>query len=376
MPNPLVKLWKYLTASANAQIDQRADPKIQIAQAIEAEQQRHQALANQAAAVLGNQRQLEMRLNRQLGEVEKLQASARQALVLADKTRAGGDAAQGGRVRERRAGLRHPAGRRRAVDGGPQAQPRRGPAGRRAGPRRGRAEPDAAADHAGRAHQADEPARAGQDAGARGRLACARSTSCRRRATRRACRRSATRSRRRYANALGQAELAQSSVEGRMLEVQKATLDVAGASRLDQIRASMSAGPAAVEGSQAAAAIEQGAPPVAAAGRRAARGPAGRASRDHGLRHRETRGHRAAMSSVPEYPPPSYAGSAGEADRVGARRRHAARAADGRGQRGPLPGHRARRPAGPSGSTAGRWARGRRARRRTSTAASPSRSTC
>ena len=92
MPNPLVKLWKYLTASANAQIDQRADPKIQIAQAIEAEQQRHQALANQAAAVLGNQRQLEMRLNRQLGEVEKLQASARQALVLADKTRAGGDA--------------------------------------------------------------------------------------------------------------------------------------------------------------------------------------------------------------------------------------------------------------------------------------------
>ena len=51
-----------------------------------------------------------------------------------------------------------------------------------------------------------------------------------------------------------------------MLEVQKATLDVAGASRLDQIRASMSGGPAAVEGSQAAAAIEQGAPPVPAAG--------------------------------------------------------------------------------------------------------------
>jgi len=67
----------------------------------------------------------------------------------------------------------------------------------------------------------------------------------------------------RYANALGQAELAQSSVEGRMLEVQKATLDVAGASRLDQIRASMGgSGPTAVEGSQPAAAIEQGAPPV------------------------------------------------------------------------------------------------------------------
>jgi phage shock protein A len=65
----------------------------------------------------------------------------------------------------------------------------------------------------------------------------------------------------RYANALGQAELAQSSVEGRMLEVEKATLDVAGASRLDQIRAAM-ATPAAVESGPAVSAIEQGAPPV------------------------------------------------------------------------------------------------------------------
>jgi hypothetical protein len=48
-----------------------------------------------------------------------------------------------------------------------------------------------------------------------------------------------------------------------MLEVQKATLDVAGASRLDQIRASMGgSGQTAVEGGQQAAAIEQGAPPV------------------------------------------------------------------------------------------------------------------
>jgi hypothetical protein len=47
-----------------------------------------------------------------------------------------------------------------------------------------------------------------------------------------------------------------------MLEVQKATLDVAGASRLDQIRASMGGGTPAVEGSQPAAAIEQGAPSV------------------------------------------------------------------------------------------------------------------
>jgi phage shock protein A len=62
----------------------------------------------------------------------------------------------------------------------------------------------------------------------------------------------------RYANALGQAELAQTSVEGRMLEVQKATLDVAGASRLDQIRASM--GQPAITGQAAAPALEEGTP--------------------------------------------------------------------------------------------------------------------
>jgi phage shock protein A len=64
----------------------------------------------------------------------------------------------------------------------------------------------------------------------------------------------------RYANALGQAELAQTSVEGRMLEVQKATLDVAGASRLDQIRASM--GQPAITGQNAAPALEEGTPSV------------------------------------------------------------------------------------------------------------------
>jgi phage shock protein A len=43
----------------------------------------------------------------------------------------------------------------------------------------------------------------------------------------------------RYAKALGSAELAGTTVESRMLEVEKSTLDVAGQHRLDQIRASM-----------------------------------------------------------------------------------------------------------------------------------------
>lgn len=91
MANPFVKAWKYLMASFSSKIDEYADPKVQIQQAIEEAQRQHQALSQQAAAVIGNQRQLEMKLSRQLDDVGKLQASARQALVLADEARSKGD---------------------------------------------------------------------------------------------------------------------------------------------------------------------------------------------------------------------------------------------------------------------------------------------
>src|SRR5690348_17906874 len=91
MANPFVKGWRYMMALFGAKIDEYADPKVQIQQAIEDAQRQHQALAQQAAQVIGNQRQLEMKLSRQMSEVEKLQASARQALVLADQARAKGD---------------------------------------------------------------------------------------------------------------------------------------------------------------------------------------------------------------------------------------------------------------------------------------------
>ncbi len=94
MANPFVKAWKYLTALFNSKIDEHADPKIQIQQAIEEAQRQHQALTQQAAQVIGNQRQLEMRLNRQLADIEKLQANVRQALTLADQATAAGDAAK------------------------------------------------------------------------------------------------------------------------------------------------------------------------------------------------------------------------------------------------------------------------------------------
>jgi phage shock protein A len=261
MPNPFVKLWKYLTASANAQIDQRADPKIQIAQAIEAEQQRHQALANQAAAVLGNQRQLEMRLNRQLGEVEKLQSSARQALVLADKTRGAGD-----------------ANKAAEYENAAQAFATQLVAAEQAMEDLKRSH-DEALGAAEQARGAVEQSRMrlqttlAERTKLMSQLEQAKMQEHVASSMRQVNELSAPgntpslsevrdKIERRYANALGQAELAQSSVEGRMLEVEKATLDVAGASRLDQIRAAMSGGAAAVEGAPAPAAIEQGTPPV------------------------------------------------------------------------------------------------------------------
>src|SRR5436309_6079284 len=94
MANPFVKFWKYLMASFSSKIDEHADPKVQIQQAIEDAQRQHQALTQQAAAVIGNQRQLEMKLSRQMSQVEQFQAQARQALVLADKARAEGDEAK------------------------------------------------------------------------------------------------------------------------------------------------------------------------------------------------------------------------------------------------------------------------------------------
>src|SRR5918997_148291 len=169
MPNPFVKLWRYLTASANAKIDEKADPKIQIAQAIE-----------QARGAVEQSR---MRLQTTLAERTKLMSQLEQAKM-----------------------QEHVAASMRQVN------------------------------------ELSAPGNTPSLSEVRDKIEA------------------------RYANALGQAELAQTSVEGRMLEVQKATLDVAGASRLDQIRAGMNSGPQAVEGSQATAAIEQGAPAMPATG--------------------------------------------------------------------------------------------------------------
>jgi phage shock protein A len=90
----LRRAWKYMTAALSGKLDEIADPKVQIEQAIDEAKRQHELLSQQAASVLGNRRQLEMKLARQMEDVEKLQASTKQSLVLADRERAAGDEAK------------------------------------------------------------------------------------------------------------------------------------------------------------------------------------------------------------------------------------------------------------------------------------------
>jgi len=83
--------WKYLTAKTNASFNEKADPKIQLEQAIAEAQEQHRRLKEQAANVIANQKQAEMRLNRSMQEYEKLNGNTRQAVLMADDATKAGD---------------------------------------------------------------------------------------------------------------------------------------------------------------------------------------------------------------------------------------------------------------------------------------------
>ncbi|MEV0644232.1 PspA/IM30 family protein [Phytomonospora sp. NPDC050363] len=239
MANPFAKGWKYLMALFGAKIDQYADPKVQIQQAIEESQRQHQTLVQQAAAVIGNQRQLEMKLSRTMSDVEKLQASARQALVLADKTRADGDEAKATEyenaaqvfaaqlvsaeqsmedlktLHDQAIGAAQQA--RKAVENNAMMLQQR------------LAERTKLMSQLEQAKMQETIANSLESMSA---LAAPKNVP--------SLDEVRDKIEQRYASAMGRAELAQNSVEGRMLEVQKSSLDMAGSARLEQIRASLS----------------------------------------------------------------------------------------------------------------------------------------
>lgn len=263
MANPFVKGWKYMMALFGAKIDEYADPKVQIQQAIEDAQRNHQALTQQAAAIIGNQRQLELRLTRQIGQVEQLQASARQALVIADQKRAEGNEAEAQKYEESAQlfatqlvaaeqgmedlktlhdqALGAAAQAKRAVDNNAMVLHQK---------------LSERTKLLSQLEQAKMQERVAQSLESMSTLSAPGNVP--------SLDEVRDKIESRYANAMGRAELASNSVEGRMLEVQKSALDMAGNSRLDQIRASMA-------GEKLAAAPDR--PAVGAAGPAAVSGP-------------------------------------------------------------------------------------------------------
>ena len=238
MANPFVKGWRYMMALFGAKIDEYADPKVQIQQAIEDAQRQHQALVQQAAAVIGNQRQLEMKLSRQMSEVEKLQGMARQALVLADRARAAGDEAEAQKYEQTAQTLAT-----QLVSGEQSMEDLK-------------TLHDQALSAAGQARKAVENNAMvlQQRIAERSRLLSQLEQAKMQETVAKSLESMSSlaapgntpsldevrdKIEQRYANAMGRAELASNSVEGRMLEVQKSSLDMAGSSRLEQIRASM-----------------------------------------------------------------------------------------------------------------------------------------
>jgi phage shock protein A len=87
----LRRWWAYITAKLGTSLEERADPKVQLEQAIAEAQDQQRRLKEQAANVIAHQKQTELRLNRAMGELEKVNGNARQAVLMADEAAKTGD---------------------------------------------------------------------------------------------------------------------------------------------------------------------------------------------------------------------------------------------------------------------------------------------
>src|SRR5688572_15592076 len=238
MASPFVKFWKYLMAAFSSKIEEHADPKVQIQQAIEEAQRQHQALSQQAASVIGNQRQLEMKLNRQLDEVEKLNANARQAVSLADQANAAGDTEKA--IQYTNAAEAFAAQLVTAEQSVEDLKVLHDQSLQAAAQAKKAVEQNAMLLQQKVAERTKllsqlEQAKMQEQVSASLRSMSELSDP----GTTPSLDEVRQKIEQRYATAMGEAELAQNSVQGRMLEVQQATVQMAGHARLEQIRAQM-----------------------------------------------------------------------------------------------------------------------------------------
>jgi phage shock protein A len=94
MINLFRRMWRYMTASLTGKFNEAADPKVQLEQAITESQEQHRRLTEQAANVIANQKQTEMRLSRAMEELQRANTSTKQALMMADEASKRGDTAK------------------------------------------------------------------------------------------------------------------------------------------------------------------------------------------------------------------------------------------------------------------------------------------
>ena len=92
MINVLRRWWRYIATRLGMTLDEVADPKVQLEQAISESRDQHRRLTDGAAAVIANQYQLQLKLDNAIEDYEKANGSAKQALLLADRATSSGDA--------------------------------------------------------------------------------------------------------------------------------------------------------------------------------------------------------------------------------------------------------------------------------------------
>jgi len=257
MANVVRRAFRYLSASANRKFDEKADPRVQIDQAITESRRQHEALRQQAALVLGNQRQLEMRMARQIENVTMLTESARSAILFADNARADGDLAAAGQYEQTaQAFATDLVAAESSLD-------------------------DMRTLHQQAAESSDLARRAVDDNTERLRQQLAERARLLTQIEHAAMREQMSRAmesmsglappgdtptlaeirdkvEKRYSVAMGRHELASAGVEARMLEVRRATIDAKASNRLAELRAGLAAGPASAGQSAAGGQVPAG----------------------------------------------------------------------------------------------------------------------
>ena len=238
MANPFSKGWKYLMQSFDTKIDQNADPKVQIQQAVAAAKEQHKAISEHAANIIGNRNQLQMKMERLIKSQEDLQNKARTALQAGQKAEAAGDAEKSQQFNNAAEVIATQlVSVEQELEQTKQAY--------------------ASADHAAKEAQQKQQQ---SEANLKEQLSQVSQLESQLNQARMQEQTAKTmdsmnqfnddnvptldgvrdKIERRYANALGQQELMKDSMTDRMAEIESGSTDAAAASRLDQIRASMS----------------------------------------------------------------------------------------------------------------------------------------